>query len=71
MRPKRIPADVLAAAVASRDPDELIELLRPFVARPPGAPLTVGYRRMTPDERREYNKRRQAERRQRLRKGKE
>lgn len=34
MRPKRIPADVLAAAVASRDPDELIELLRPFVARP-------------------------------------
>lgn len=52
---KKIPPEVFAAAVAARDIDQLIELLRPFVARAPGAKRTVGVRQMSPDDLRRYN----------------
>lgn len=60
---KRLSPEVFAAAVAARDVDQLIELLRPFVAKVPGAKRTVGVRQMSPDDLRRYN----AENQRRLR----
>lgn len=54
MRPNRIPREVFDAAVAARDPDQLIELLRPYVARPRGVKPTIGWKDMTAEDRRLY-----------------
>ncbi|TXH57120.1 MAG: hypothetical protein E6Q97_04860 [Desulfurellales bacterium] len=63
---RKIPQEVFSAAVASRDPDTLIELLRPYVVQTRARKPTISYRRMSPEERRAYN--RETKQRERTRK---